>query len=183
MRCLLPLLIAVTAVAGCFSKPDRYEGVDAGVDLCQPGPCEGAGGRCMNGTCTIEGRPNADVNCPNGMPCQVTCTGRNACRAVRCHDATSCTVDCLGEDTCSGVSCDSSETCDVQCEGRRSCPGVDPFESVYCVDSQCTVMCSGEGSCARDIAVNPGGMCTVSCCGPDSCRGSETSCSIDNSCP
>lgn len=183
---LIAVLLTLNATAGCLSKPDREGaatdgGVDARPDTCVVAACEGAGGRCMGGVCTIEGRPNADINCPNGMPCQVTCMMRDTCRSIRCHDATSCSIDCIGENSCDVISCDTADSCGVACEGTGSCSGAAEYESVYCVAAPCTVTCEGDDSCRRGIVRTSVAGCLVSCCGEDSCGGGTTTCTVDNS--
>ena len=50
-----------------------------------------------SGTCTITRAPAADVTCPAGWNCTITCTGAGACGNIACNNAASCTIDCTAQ--------------------------------------------------------------------------------------
>lgn len=140
--------------------PDATPSFDADVAACEAA-CEGIG-VCQGGTCKIEcgeDECSGNVECPDGVPCSVECTGTGSCaNEVVCGGATECTVLCSGQSSCGGeVSCGPGR-CDVTCSGAGSCNN-----SVDCGDA-----------CACDVDCQPG-----ACNGDPTCK---MSCDIGDDC-
>ncbi len=181
-----PLLIGLLGIPlglGCVSKPDRPGGSLDAPALCDESRCGAAGGACMNGACTIEGRAGMHYECPSGMPCRVVCSGSDACDYVLCKDATSCDVICSGDNACRfGVGCDTADTCTIRCSGDDSCQGSQGLPAIGCYSTTCDVRCTGKHSCTNGIAVDPAGMCTAACCNGADCTGKTDTCTV-GTCP
>lgn len=101
--------------------------------------CAAAGGACNGDVCTFVCQGTAackdDLSCPPGMPCKVSCTGKDACRGVTCRDATSCIIECTsGDPACNGrVTC-AGPSCAVTC-GVNGCKE----DEVRCCADTCTI--------------------------------------------
>lgn len=173
---------ALVLLASCLSKPDRVAGgPDADLGTCDMAGCMAAGGSCMDGWCTIDGRRDMGVQCPAGMPCRVTCM-RDECDYVLCRDATACDVTCVGDDACSGgVGCERADTCSIRCDGMRACRGLSGFPAIGCGDATCEVMCNGMDACERGISVQSSDSCTAACC-DGACENGTGSCMRDDVC-
>ncbi len=87
-----------------------------------PAACTGG---CADGVCHVDcsgtgllfGCVNADITCPEGMPCDVQCTGWGACKNVHvdCADSAPCSITCAGQSS--------------QCDDAR----------FHCGDNQCHI--------------------------------------------
>jgi len=111
------------------------------------GDCPAACSRCEGGTCFIDCDDanecvDARVACPDGMPCEVTCSFAGSCaQGVSCGDG-ACTITCSGPGSCDGdLDCSNACACTTTCPGAGACTG--------------NVSCPGPGSCRQ------GGQCTA----------------------
>jgi hypothetical protein len=196
--------LVLGVLASCVSKPDRRTALPAepdaapldaapdvamppdAPDLCVVDTCEAAGGECMNGTCVIERTTATFVTCPTGMPCQVECTGKDACKpGVSCGGATACAVLCDNDTACTdhGVDCATAATCDVTCTGSTACQHhvTSGMYAVECGSSDCRVTCTGQSACQDGIGGTTSGTCVGLCC-MGACHGAST-CTISTTCP
>ncbi len=136
------------------------------------GGCPGVCTSCLgDGTCVItcaEGECLDPIVCPEGRPCQITCTGYTACEntPIDCLAATSCDISCLGHDACQvGIQCAGS-SCTVVCDGTDACSDA----PVDCVADVCNIGCYGSNACTDGVCCGGaecGGMCTIlddGCC-------------------
>lgn len=130
--------------AACLSRAP----LDAGA------PAPGGGAEATTCVIGVTGKNrNAQINCPPGLPCFVTCTDEGACQSVTCAaNVPSCEITCNGVDD--GVSvCNAlcqSPRCRVRCTSNANC-------TVRTIDSDdAFIDCSPSGgqSC-RQVSCKP----------------------------
>lgn len=154
------------------------DGPTGDVPFVCPTECNGG---CANNECHIDGDALTTIVCPPGIPCVITCSGFQSCKAdIMCGSASSCTVHCVGDHSCYfGVECGAGP-CTLDCSGPDACPAVS-----HCNNStDCNITCSGVSSCGFTNHCGTG-KCNVDCTGMDSCKGSvdcATSCQCDVTC-
>jgi hypothetical protein len=177
--------------------PDPFDGgIDASQDNCVTA-C-GDAGTCDAGWCVISCDGGAEcknvpVTCPPGVPCDVQCIGRDACKqGVDCGDASACNVVCDGISSCanSKVKC-RGEACKVTCSQKDAC-----INGVECDAGTCAIRCLEDDTCKNSKVICNADRCTVECGvagndGTNACLASvecraKTSCDVrclsDNSC-
>ncbi len=126
------------------------------------GPDGGDGGTCPaacnlgcrpDGTCVINGGAGADVTCPPGRDCRVSCATDVDCNSVSCPAGHGCTLVCgdAGSSTfaCAQTSIDSngaSSLC-IDCIGSQGCPGL----TCQPVGVACRVGCNGPGAQCQGV--------------------------------
>lgn len=115
---------------------DNYCIVDDGSDdtsddlpiECPPdcSECNPASRVCLF-VCTSSDRCG-DIQCPEGWECQILCQGSQACGTITCEDGP-CNVQCTGNNACEIVDCRLACACDVLCDDLACedarCPIVD----------------------------------------------------------
>lgn len=123
------------------------------------------------------------VRCPTTGPCNVTCSGENACRnrGVTCGNG-KCDVHCLGINACDlGVHCNTSLDCTAECQGENACRNA----GVDCGAGSCTVECNGTNACQSGKCLGTPTACDFSCCGTNACSSAQAvcaGCTRDTSC-
>jgi hypothetical protein len=118
-------------------------------------------------TCMIDSESGAQIECPEGWHCVVSCEVSQACSQVDCEKALSCLVVCSGGGSCDDVRCGPGD-CDVTCSGPGSCAVVDCDQSCAC-----DVRCQSPTSCANgnNISCPPGCQFGFGCSsGPLGCN-------------
>ena len=134
---------AVTAdrAEGGGGAEDADAVADAGATASCAERCLVAGGTCEDGTCMLSCPGHAGcgsvVTCPPGVPCRITCTGKEACKTVSCGEATRCTVLCEGEQACKGKVSSMATDTSITCTGKDACD-----TDVTCSGATCAVTCS-----------------------------------------
>lgn len=136
-------LIAIAALAlGCavHRKTDGFECATTNDcnngRVCMQGWCVGTNcpavctGMCdattVPPTCIVDGSGGADITCPPGFQCMVTCDNPGACGDIRCASGEPCTISCTATSACGTISCSNACACDVTCAsgdcGTNQCP-------------------------------------------------------------
>jgi len=161
-------LILLIALAACWSKPEPPGGgfpVD-GSALSGDAKVDGNGcpsmcTSCDGGICHID-TMMGDVKCPDGMPCEITCSASTACRnTIDCSAATSCTINCLASSSCTMGLFDCTQVpCTLYCRGTNSCQ----YLSINDTNQSCKIACGTTDGCGS-------GSCTGAVARPTSCSG------------
>jgi len=118
---------------------------DSSAAQCHPasvageGECPEACSACKDGRCVIDcvelDCEDETVECPDGWPCDFSCTGNSACEGaeLECAPDRDCTVECRGPDACNdtNITCGAG-TCAVTC-GTESdvCYSIDLYCGLY----------------------------------------------------
>jgi hypothetical protein len=121
---------------------------------------------CAGNACRITGDALTAIVCPPGIPCVVTCSSFQACKAdIMCGNASSCHVICNGENACYfGVECGPGP-CTIDCIAAKACPAAN-----NCYDSSaCTINCTGTNSCKGSVDCASSCACDVTCAADAAC--------------
>lgn len=150
---------------GAPDPPPAIDAFEAGVDA-SPANCNAA---CTNGTCdggwcviACKGNDCTSATCPPGVPCDVRCTGKDACKeGVDCAEATACNVLCEGTAACTNrkIRC-KGEACQVTCKGKDACSA-----SIDCDAGTCALRCLGDATCKNGTVSCAADRCSVECGG------------------
>ena len=172
---------------------------EAGPDAPPATTCAAAcaGGTCdAKGVCQLTGTGPAQVVCPPGVPCNVTCNDDECKGGIDCTKASSCTIACNGKGSCAAgaIACAGS-TCDVSCKADGSCAGgvhctAKDECDLHCIGkmtcgtavtcdkpSDCTIECTEDRTCVDQVSCSASGTCEVSCGHPMSCIGQKVTAS------
>lgn len=162
--------------AGDGSAGEPGERDDAGLPpVAVPPPSDGScgaqcvrsGGRCFEGTCIFDcdepgSCTDGQLLCPPGRPCDVRCGDGSCLGNIVCGVLADCNIACEGELSCDQeIICEGE--CSVTCSGAGSCAG-GVGGSVELLDLEC----SGAQSCGSTVRCE-GQECQLSCSGPQSC--------------
>jgi hypothetical protein len=122
-----------TSVITVFLDPNDFSvGCPPGCSACEDGACQIA--------CTGDvGCAGQHRECPDGMDCEVWCTGRDTCKDASFAGPADglLTMDCRGDGACKHVDVSATDDVALACNGVRACDGLDVDGPAGAVELTC----------------------------------------------